>query len=218
MNKMLLPILVVVGVSWMVNRAVVSSVKSLLKPEKLLEPVQEIDNPDFIRVKDEFADWVERNGFEYDSVFLTNVVNVPKPIQGAAWWSARDATWALLYVTPNKKNIDFVTLYDDDIVITTASSKDAMMLPQPEKSLIQTFPGLSYKSLYAKHLEARKQVERYESVVLREERRDLMEELKHALKEHARFLMSLPLWQYRGVYWFFIRRNIKVNIPISLDD
>ncbi len=218
MNKMLLPLLAVAGVSWMVNRAVVASVKSLLKPEKLLEPVQEIDNPDFIRAKDEFSSWVEENGFQFDSLFLSNMVNVPEPIQCAAWWSERDATWALLYVAAKKKNIDFVTLYSDDIGITTASSKDAVLLPQPEKSLTQAFTGLSYKGLYAKHLKARKQVERYESVVLQEERRDLMEELKHALKAHARFLMSLPLWEYRGVYWFFVRRNIKVNIPINLDD
>jgi hypothetical protein len=198
---------------YVVNTTTVKAVKALLNPDELLEAVGHIDEM-FFSSYQLFDDWVTAHGYQHQCFFLFRLINGGF-LQCAAWWNEEQQTWALIYCLPNKMNIDFVTQYSNEIAVTTASSKDAVLLPHRDKAYLQAFTGLSFDALYAKHLAARDVVEDIEKIHLSTTQQDLFVSLKQALKSQAELVMRLPFWQYRGVYWYFVRRHLKVNKPIS---
>jgi len=198
-----------------INIIAVKSVKDLLliSNDDVLQLVDKIDDAKFMEIYDDLSGWAKNKVYTHDCFFLAYTIHTTTPLKCAAWWSEKERTWMLVYFfqiqqTYIKHNIDFVTIYNDIVSITTSSTKDAIMLPRPPKSYMQVFTNLSADDLHLKHLEARRKIENKESVLLPREKPDLFKEIKKSLINQANFIMSLPLWKFRGIFWFFIRGNM----------
>ncbi|WP_417533091.1 hypothetical protein [Marinobacterium stanieri] len=208
-------LLAVLAIVFVINRAVVSSIETMRRPSEVLEVVNEIDDPGFQAAREAFTAWAEPRGFIFECNFLSHTLNDGKAIQCAAWWSDSQNTWAVVYYANGLVNIDFVTRYSDTLGVTTASTKDAMTLPNRTTAYTQAFTLLDNDELYARHQEACSRVEAAERIspLLKQ---DLMGEVEKSMLYQVEYVTSLPLWRMRGVYWFFGRRNLKVNKPITV--
>lgn len=205
----------VLGFCHLINKAAAKSIERLLNPRELLSRIDDSETGGYGTAIDEFGAWAAKNGFVPELKFVFSTMNPDAPLVCASWWFDLHKTWALIYLGPSISNIDFVTVYNDNIGVTTCSSKDGIMLPHIPSAYRQSFTDLSPDGLYQRHLDARALVEAYEAVPLPGEKGDLLAQIEFAMKRQAEFIMSLPLWRYRGVFWFFIRRNLMANKPIS---
>lgn len=199
----------------LINSSASKSIERLLNPRDLLSRIDESQTGAYGAAIDEFGVWAAKNGFIPDLKFVFRTMTPDAPLVCASWWFDLHKTWALIYLGPTVRNIDFVTVYNDFIGVTTCSSKDGIMLPHISTAYRQAFTDLSPDGLYQRHLDARALVEAYEAVSLPGEKGDLLAQIEDAMKRQAEFIMSLPFWRYRGVFWFFIRRNLMANKPIS---
>lgn len=216
-------ILCLLGLIICINIIAVDSVKNLLliTTDDALQVVDKIDDARFMKIYDDLSVWAEKNMYQHDCFFLSYTAHAGEPLKCAAWWSEKERTWMLVYFFQIKhdvikqdyikNNVDFVTIYNDIISITTSSTKDAIMLPRPPKSYMQAFANLTTDDLHLKHLDARLKIENHESVLPPKDKPELFNEIKKSLVSQARFIMSLPLWKFHGIYWFFIRGNIMAN-------
>jgi len=214
---MVISLIVLAGLvfAFLINRAVVGSIATMRRPSEVLEVVSEIDDAGFQTARDAFTAWAEPRGFIFECNFLSHTLNDGNAIKCAAWWSDSQNTWALVYNANGLVNIDFVTRYSDTLGVTTASTKDAMTLPNRTTAYTQAFTLLDNDELYARHQEACPRVEAAERISPLP-KQDLMAEIEKSMLYQVEYVTSLPLWRLRGVYWFFGRRNLKVNKPITV--
>lgn len=193
-----------------INYTLYRSVKLLRSSEKSIEKVSEINNEEFNKSLDKLTKWGELSSFSHEALFLFHGVMLGTPLLCASWINIQEKTRMLLYISGNVKNIDFVTKYSDFCNLTTASTVDAMMLPFPPSDYVQSFTKIGIYAQYYKHLEARELLEKKRNIVPILPS-NLLSELSKSSKRQANYIMSLPFWYLRGVYWYFIRRNSKVN-------
>ena len=137
--------------AFLINQTVVASIEKMSKPEGLFKRVEQVNDEGFLVQFKTFDEWATKNAFVHDCLFLSHTVLDNSAIQCSAWWSQRDAAWALMYYYKGKCIYDFVTKLNDKNSITTASAKDALTLPATSGSYRQAFTGLSLDALYQKH-------------------------------------------------------------------
>lgn len=198
----------------LVNKAAAGSVEQLRYPDNTLEQVHYIEDADFQAACQELNVWAEAKGFFLDCYFLSHTQQKGQPIKCAAWWSLNEKTWLLLYFTQGKADTDFVTKYSHTLGVTTCSTKDALTLPNIPNAYTQCFTQLPVQELYKRHLLACSELEQQQSIVPIA-KQDLFEEIKASMLRQVDYVTQLPMWRHRGAYWYFIRRNLKVNRPIS---
>ncbi len=208
----------VLGFIYLINSATNKSVKVLLDPEEVITILEPDSINEYEQEFGEFNEWAKENGFMPEVYFQFETMNPNAPIICGSWWSASTNTWALLYCTPALNNIDYVTIYSENIGVTTGSTKDSLMLPDVPKAYKQSFVNLALRELYEKHLIARGIVEEHESISLPLVKGNLMNQIEYSMIRQAEYIMSLPFWRIRGVLWYFVRRNILINKAISVQN
>lgn len=219
MNILIVIVIIgLLGFVFLVNKAASKSIEAMSHPDDMLEVLENIEDRKFIESCDEFKSWIDKKGCIHECDFLFHTINENEVIQCSAWWSKEVKSWTLIYFAQGKQTIDFVTIYDDNIAVTTSSNKDSILLPDPPKAYKQAFTDLTYEQLYEKHLQGRNFVEYNEKVLPQINKQDLLTEVKKSLILQSKYIMNLPMWRFKGFYWYFVRRNLKVNKPISSSD
>jgi hypothetical protein len=197
-----------------VNRSLVISVELMSQPEGLIEPVVQIDDAGFALQFTLFDAWANQHGFVHDKFFLGHTLIDGSDLLCSAWWNEQNAIWVLSYYSKGKQIYDFVSKLSNGTDITTASSKDAHTLPNPPHKLIQSFADTSFDTLFEKH-QATLKLLQSKSIGVDMQKTDVIQEVKSSLARQMAYIKTLPFWKYRGVYWYFIRRNLLVNKPIK---
>ncbi|MCX7545802.1 hypothetical protein [Marinicella gelatinilytica] len=199
-----------------INYSYYQSVRHLSNAQKLLEEVELINDQNFIKAHKTFSDWCLSNGFEHNKYFLFHgVINGPA-LMCSAWWSDSTKTWALLYVSKIKNNIDFCTIFENNIDLTTASSKDALSLPKPPDSYIQSFTKISHDDQYTYHKDVVSDIGQAHQVSVNAEKQDLFMLITESIARQRDYIKTLPFWYLRGTYWYFASRNLNVNNRVQL--
>lgn len=199
---------------WLVNRTAANSLRQMLGGASLLQRVEGIDDPEFRDKAAEIEPWLERHGYEPECSFLARTMAIP--MNCAAWRSRNEGAWVLLYCARGHSNVDFVTVYEGAVSISTASSRDALLLPPVPGSYVQAFPGSGMDDRRAKHLQACRRLESAHGGLSPVFADDLPAEIGEALSRQARYVMSLPLWRMRGFFWYFLRRRLLANKPAKI--
>ena len=199
-----------------INYAIYKSVMLFSEPEKIINEIPSCFEGDFLAAYGRINEWCMQHGFTVEKYFeFYGVLNGP-PILCASWQNDREKTRTLLYVAAGKTLTDFVTLYNDATSLTTGSTKDVFTLPLPPTYYLQAFTGLDTNALYQKHLAARSLIESATGMkpVLRKDQ--VLVEVASALRRQMEYIKSIPAWYLRGVYWYFVRRYLKVNKPVAV--
>ncbi len=186
--------------------------------EMFIEPQEDIDYSTDPMLKKHFNQtntWAKYHGFQY-----TKHINVSSKANGkiinCTFWTNETNTLALgMYYVDETVHFDFASKFENERSLTTSSSKDGAILPTPPGNFAQFFPELTLNETWQYHTEAEKFIEKKFKCSPISFQENIIEEVKEATKKQQRFIASLFLWQLRGPYWFFVRRNIIANKKIA---
>ena len=169
-----------------------------------LEPAEEAGYPrDFATVREVDA-WAKDQGFDLIGCYIAHLLS---PGFVAAWKHRQRPTYFCLYGVQHVYAHEFVTVFAEDRMLTTANTPDAQLFPRPDGYYLQSFDKLPLDDLLTRHAAA----EHYlmQQGRLREESLagSFEEHLAHAFARQMAYIETLPLWQLRGGYWFLIRKD-----------
>lgn len=197
-----------------INSSVTHSIRVLKNTDKLLEPVESIDDIEFIGSYQYVADWAAENGFVKEAFFLAHTQTSGVPIKCASWWSEEHHCYLLFYLAKNSKkvlkNTDFVTWFKPNTSLTTCSTSVGVMLPRSKNRLVQCSIG-SLGLQFEQHKHSTRSIAKKYRLTINHLKYDLFRKMEEALKEQAAYISNIPLWQFRGFYWYLIRRHLIKN-------
>jgi len=192
--------------------AVYGSVLGMSDPDRVLKPAtRELYSREFELAKEHHT-WASDQGFAIVGGF---VFQGAAKIFVAAWQLNRVPTFFCLYRAAQNTNYDFVTVFPDGRSLTTASTKDAALLPRPTGAYLQAFPGRSASELWRLHEEALSFLSSAKGLVPEPTEKPFREILVDALAQQIAYVRSLPLWPFRGMFWYFVRREVLVNRSVA---
>ncbi|NOT16060.1 MAG: hypothetical protein HOP21_10935 [Methylotenera sp.] len=214
----LVPVIVffLLMVIFLINHSVVTIIEKNSSPDRLIERVAQIDDAGFLRQFNAFKLWAEQNGFVHDGLFLAHMAAKGASLQCGAWWNAQQSTWVLMYFYKGKHFYDWVTKLTDGGVLSTSSSKDALILPSPAHYYVQAFANVSFDTLLQKHQASINLLKNQAGKAIDPQKTDVIQEMKAALATQAVYIKTLPFWQHKGLFWYVYHRNFLVNKPITI--
>ena len=177
-----------------------------------------IELMDDIDIPDDHKQFAEDNGFEYQGSFKMVMLSTTAEI---ASWKHIDRPVFMCYymVTAGSKvncSSDFVTYFGGDYALTTGSSKDGHLNPQPSKSYMQCFAKVDIFEQWEKHREAESYMMFNGNLPLSSKEYDFMESAQKAIDKQADYLLSFPFWFCMGAWRFFVRRHLWANKSIEV--
>lgn len=187
------------------------SVMQLSNPSLALQPA----DPDTFKTEFQEAmlhdKWATDEGFEWVGTYL---LTAPAQVFIAAWRHVEYPAFFCVYVHAQGKHTDIVTIYENDLGITTGSSKDGLLFPSAPGSYMQCLPNISVHQQWQNHLEA----EAFLLEKLKLDPRPIGKPFDVIVMESIRRQMAhvrrIPLWPLRTVWWFFVRRNKLAGMTI----
>lgn len=229
-------VLVVLFIAFLVNTTLVSSVNRLSKPESLFKMLAQANGSDQDYFIEAFADyqdndllldslletqgWAQGHSFETDIVFDFYGVLNGLATRAAVWRNTAKKQFLVLYYDPNAKKIlqEFSSGYLNNKSLTTSSSRDSLALPPAPDNYIQVFENLDLNELYAKHLDSEERL--YSEDIIQTNNQEMAQNTIYyiltTLKKQSEYVKTIPFWQHKGFYWYFVRRNHLVNKAISI--
>ena len=216
MVALIIIIAIVLGLILLINSSVVNSVNRMNEPESLFSIKEQLEDEGFQKAFNNASIWAQKNGYNPDKLFEFYGLSNGQAIKGATWLNQAEGTILALYYAMDKSHYDLVTIYNDDIGLTTTNSKDAFTLPQAPKAFTQAFPQFSLDDLFHKHLKGRKYLEeKLQLLTPNKLEENTVELMSKAIKRQMSYIRSLPFWGWQGAYWYFIRRNLKSGKEVS---
>lgn len=195
-----------------VNASCVQSVKRLLNVEELFEQVTAIDDVKFDSMISDSRKWGAENGFEFEGFFLLHAQDSGVPIKCASWWSNVYKTYFLVYVAEEGERVlvmhDFVTQFNNSGSLTTCTDINGLFLPRPKLDLCQHVSSSEFDEIKNIHFHSVKAVCDKQGIKVGKHKGDLIQLMSSSIKQQAEYTVSLPLWKYRGAYWYFIKKHI----------
>lgn len=132
----------------------------------------------------------------------------------AVWRDPTEATFLCLYFVGGRQAFDFVTLYENQRSLTTASTADAHTLPVPPGSFVQSVPGASLEEQHQRHEEAQR-VLGAKGFIPRGNHQPFEDLFVEALRTQAQFVRSQPLWPCVILWRYFFTRSKLAGVTIS---
>ena len=161
--------------------------------------------------------FLELNQFSFDdSLRYQN-------IEAGAWEQSNISTIQRQYIfmtspkSASLKIFEFVTLFGDDVSLTTTASASAFLFPRPPGAFIQSMKTNDVEILWKYHLEG-------ENFLLNEhgvkkvpitDDNDMEYRLNEWIQRQGKYICKTPFFWLRAPYWFYIRRYIMQGVSVK---
>lgn len=192
--------------------AVHNSVTKLADPNLKLVPAPEDKYAREYTLTATHDQWAESQGFDYLGAYL---LHGPATFFIAAWQLRNMPTFLCVYCHGENTHFDIVTIYSEHQGLTTGSSKDGQTLPRAPGSYAQTFSNLDLDAMWTRHQQAEKYLHENARMQANPGNLEFEPLFIDAVRREAQFVQSIPLYPFRGVYWFFVRRHQRHNRTIE---
>lgn len=152
--------------------------------------------------------WATENGF----AFLGNyVMKIGGQLARIAVWQRPDRpTFFCRYVIEaqnrRQQSYDLVTLFAEEVGLTTGSSRDGQLFPTRPGSFMQTFTGLSLDQQWSVHIDMENYLMDRGGAGLVELEEPFEAVFVRAIVRQMEYIKTIPFWPLRGAYWYFVRR------------
>jgi len=195
--------------SIVVNPLVVLSLRRLSEAENLIEVVE--NGPAILSAG---SCYVSLNRWAQDHAFSPEVLfNLRSNLGGkvtvvGVWRSQNGQDFLCNFTAPQLTYTEFVTTLGEDSDLTTSSAKLAMMLPTAPQRYVQTFNRLPLDDLFQRHNQGLEHIRncRQLAPIHRVESADRL--FAESIRSQVSHIRSLPLWQLRSTWWYWMRRNL----------
>lgn len=205
-------IIVLVSVPLIVALTVCVTVWSLSRKSLRLTPAPTRQFARQYATADRLDPVARRAGFQHVGCFHLN--SVPPGFIGA-WCHADRPTYFCLYFIGTNEAYDFVTIFQDDIGLTTGSHSGGSMFPNPPGEYKQILPGLGLDRLWARHLESEDYLVQQGRIELAPSIEPFEEIFVRSIRKEMAYIRSISLWPFRALYWYAIggrkRRNRTIR-------
>lgn len=152
--------------------------------------------------------WAEAQGFRYVGSYRTTISDIENVF--AVWRHESRPTYLVRYHAAEQVFFDFVTLFQGQYGLTTSSTKDSQLSPRPCGEYQQSFDA-ALDVLLTMHADA-------EHFLIQEGRlkeqwveRPIVDLINESVMRQAHYVQQLPFWQFRGAWWYFVRRRVMHN-------
>ena len=201
-NWIYLLLLLALGYFVLINLLVVLSVRKMSHPEALIKPREGEGLPPDER----FRQWIHQRGFQRESQFdFYGTLGSDQPLEVNAWLSPERDILVLLYCFGDKQWLDIISSFNDQYVLVSSDTPDALFLPQPPNIMLQVFVDMAPDALYQKHLEARDYLIQRFGVSPDKVDVPVTRLVADAIRHQMDYIRSLPLWYLRGAWWKLFR-------------
>ncbi|MHC4644709.1 MAG: hypothetical protein ACYTBJ_04355 [Planctomycetota bacterium] len=183
-----------------------------LMAKAALAPSPDTDAPDHLR------QWAADNDFGFVGSFKMKIGSMNAFI--FAWRHSQRPTFFCQYLIRSAKAVntafDMVTLFDSDIMPTTASKSDGQLFPMPAGCYCQSFSNTSLDDQWYKHIETENFLIDEGGARLVQLDVTFQDSFTNTIRKQTQHIRSIPLWPCRAPYWFFVRKNLTHNKSVRL--
>jgi len=215
----ILPILllaVLAGVWYLSTKIMQTTVNALASPRERIVPRSRVPADQEMRAPfREADDWAKEHGYEEDVMFDFQIVSKEQSLFCRTWKNIQDRTYLVFYYGLGKHFVELVTIYDDKTGVTTTNAPDAHTLPAVPGAFVQTFPGQTLAQLLDLHLEGRNTLERRTGLEPQDRQEGTVELIAMALTRQATYVMSIPGWQWKGIWWITVRKKQMIGKDVA---
>lgn len=200
-----------------INVVVILSVQKLEHPESLLEVIQNgesvlVNGADYAAR----AHWAEDNEFRPDLLADFHGAIGAGPITMAVWKNDYKKTFLSSYTVGGNIMSEFVTLLNNGGGLTTSNSIDSMLFPTAPGLYVQAFGGMTdLDKLFKKHEAALVHLNQKKNATIADRWETTDKLIVESIQRQIKYVKNLPFWQFRGCYWYFIRRLRMKNRSIA---
>lgn len=162
--------------------------------------------------------FLELNQFSFDDSFRY------QSIQAGAWKQSNISTIQRQYIfmtspsSASLKIFEFVTLFGDDVSLTTTASISAFVFPRPPGAFIQSMKTNDVEALWKYHLEG-------ENFLLNEHGvkkvpitndNDIEYRMNEWIQRQGKYICKTPFFWLKAPYWFYIRRYRMEGVSVKM--
>ena len=163
------------------------------------------------------SEWAGENDFAFVGNYALTVGVAD--LSMSIWRRSDRPTFFCSYLVQSggsrQNSYDFVTLFEDDIMLTTNNKSDSQMLPQPPGYYSQSFSRVSLDGQWNRHLEMENYLMDTGGAILVQNDKPFEDCFVNAIQRQVEFVQSQSLWPLRSIYWFYIRRHKRHNLSIQ---
>ena len=178
--------------------------KSKLKPLK--QSIIELNNK--LERNKAVHQWAENNDFTFIKAFQFAIYHV------ATWKYNRKPTFLCLHTNP-AWSIELITVFENNIILCTASSSNWQDSPHFFGYYLQTFSNISIDELWLRHTEMEDYLMETGKVKLSKSEIIIEDFLNSYRKNQTDHVRSFAGWPVRALYWSFIRKHAWHNKSIK---
>jgi len=156
--------------------------------------------------------WAQANDFSFIGSYM---------IKGRYWagitifaWQHTDRQSFLCQYGTANAACDFVTQFTSDVSLTTCS-KTELFFPRRYGEYAQSFSKIDLNEQWNRHVEMKNYLMDACGVELVAPELPFEDYFIDCVRRQMEFVMSIPLWFLRGVYWYFVRRHLSHNKTIK---
>ncbi len=217
MTVMPILLLVILAGAWYVSSKIMrTTVDALASPaERILPRIHAPTEPEMQPVLRQVEDWARDKEFTEDVMFDFQISAQGQTLFCKTWKNNAMRTYLVFYFGLGRHFFELVTVYDDNTAVTTTNAPDAHTLPAVPGAFIQCFPGQGLDELADLHREGRETLERRTGLEAQPRPESTLDLIATSLKRQARYVMSIPGWQWKGLWWITVRKQRMIGKDVA---
>jgi len=214
-TTILIALAAIVGAGWVLICAVgAMSIRSLATGR--LNPLPPDQEDGLYQRASELVDpkWAEDEGFARAGCYQLVTSMMSTKVVG--WRHAGGSLFMCVYLhDATVPAFDIVTEFNNDVGLTTSSTRDGHLIPPRQGHYLQSFSNKSVTECYALHLQAELDVQANTDAKPLDTARPLADAMIEALQKQVSHTRSLVLWFARFPIWYFGRRHSRHNKTVA---
>lgn len=159
--------------------------------------------------------WARDNGFADDIMFDFRMLGPDHALFCQTWKHALRRTYLIFYFGLGRHYVELVTIYDDKTGVTTTNAPEAHTLPAAPGAFIQCFPERTLDDLLERHQDGCATLERRTGLTPQNRPEETTELVIMALQRQARYVQSIPGWQWKGLWWMTVRKKRMIGRDVG---
>ena len=156
--------------------------------------------------------WALSHGFSFIGSFETRKTPINSKV--FSWIHTTSPTFFCVYLFGGQRAFDFVTDFERDVSLTTASSGDGQMFPRPSMWYQEALPGRSLDQLWAAHQDSKAFLVGVGGATASRTAPPFLESFVKECRRQMEFVSQIPFYPIRGLHWFLIRKRKFKNVSI----
>lgn len=156
--------------------------------------------------------WARLHEFRFVGSFESRNTTVASTV--IAWQHATSHTFFCVHIVGRKRVFDFATDFEDDVSLTTSNIAGGQMFPKPLSSYTESLPDRGLDELWAAHRDSIAFLVEVGGAMPCRETPAFLDSFVGACRRQMEYVSQIPLYGFRGPYWFLVRRHRRKNVSI----